>query len=211
MSKVSVRIAALLSGRGSNFLAIARKVLDGTIPGEIVLVLSNRSDAAGLKKAENLGIETLYLSHHGKSREAFDRETVAALRERNVDLVCLAGFMRILSPAFIRAFPMRILNIHPALLPAFRGLEAQRQAFEAGVKVTGATVHFVTEGLDTGPIILQKAVPLREDDTVETLSRRILRQEHKIYPEAVRLFCEGRLEIRGQKVYIRRREKTLSP
>jgi phosphoribosylglycinamide formyltransferase-1 len=203
MSKASACIAVLLSGRGSNFRAIARKVLDGTVPGEIVLVLSNRSDAAGLKRAESLGIETLYLSHHGKSREDFDREMVAALRERNVDLVCLAGFMRILSPAFIRAFPMRILNIHPALLPAFRGLDGQRQAFEAGVKVAGATVHFVTEGLDEGPIVLQKAVPVREDDTVETLSRRILRQEHKIYPEAVRLFCEGRLEVRGQKVYIR--------
>ncbi|UCF80579.1 MAG: phosphoribosylglycinamide formyltransferase [Acidobacteriota bacterium] len=203
MSKASTRIAVLLSGRGSNFLAIARKVLDGTIPGEIVLVLSNRSDAVGLKKAEDLGIDTLYLSHHGKSREDFDREMVAALRERNVELVCLAGFMRILSPIFIRAFPMRVLNIHPALLPAFRGLDGQRQAFEAGVKVAGATVHFVTEGLDEGPIILQKAVPVREDDTVETLSRRILRQEHKIYPEAVRLFCEGRIEVRGHKVHIR--------
>jgi phosphoribosylglycinamide formyltransferase 1 len=197
------RIAVLLSGRGSNFLAIARHVLAGKIPAGIALVASNKSTARGLKKAEQLGFETLYVPYEGKTREAFDAEMAEALRARNVDLVCLAGFMRILSPVFVRAFPMRIMNVHPALLPSFRGTDAQRQALDAGVKVAGATVHFVTEELDGGPIILQKAVPVLDSDTVETLSKRILRVEHKIYPEAVRLFCEGRLEVRGKKVFIR--------
>lgn len=196
------RLAVLLSGRGSNFLAIARRVLDGAIPAEIALVASNKASARGLQKAEQLGFETLCVPHEGKTREAFDAEMVAALRARGVDLVCLAGFMRILSPVFVGAFPMKIMNVHPALLPSFRGTDAQRQALEAGVKVAGATVHFVTEELDGGPIILQKAVPVRDDDTVETLSKRILRAEHRIYPEAVRLFCEGRLAVRGKRVMI---------
>ena len=198
------KIAILLSGRGLNFVAIARKVMDGTIKGDIALVASNKADARGLKKAKPLGFETLFIPHIGKTREAFDEEIVGELRRRSVGLVCLAGFMRILSPVFIRAFPMRIMNIHPALLPAFRGTNAWRQALDAGVKVSGATVHFVTEDLDAGPIILQKSVPVRDGDTVETLSARILRVERQIYPEAVRLFCGGKLEVRERRVYVRK-------
>jgi phosphoribosylglycinamide formyltransferase-1 len=181
------RIAILLSGRGSNFAAIARSVAAGAIDAEIALVLSNRPGAAGIDQAEQMGLPTLVIPSKGMQREEYDRLVVAELQKRAVDLVCLAGFMRLLSPVFIRAFPNRILNIHPSLLPAFPGLEAQRQALEHGVKITGCTVHFVDENLDSGPILLQAAVPVLEGDTVETLSARILAEEHRIYTEAINM------------------------
>jgi phosphoribosylglycinamide formyltransferase-1 len=196
------RVAVLLSGRGSNFRAVARGVFSGSIPAEIAAVLSDRADAAGLRRAAQLGLDARFVSPKGRSREDFDAEMVSILREKAVDLVCLAGYMRILSGAFVRSFPMKILNIHPSLLPAFRGLHAQRQALKAGVKIAGATVHFVTESLDDGPIVLQAAVPVKEGDDEESLSRRILRKEHRIYPEAVRLFCQGRLRVEGSRVKI---------
>jgi phosphoribosylglycinamide formyltransferase-1 len=195
-------LGILLSGRGSNFEAIARNVLSGSIAARIAVVISNREDAAGLERARSLGIEALCLPSKGKDREAYDRELVAALESFEVDIVCLAGFMRVLSPTFIRAFPARILNIHPALLPAFPGLEAQKQALDYGVKFTGCTVHLVDEGVDTGPIICQAVVPVLEDDTLEALSARILMEEHRIYSEALRLVVEDRIRIEGRRVVI---------
>ena len=183
------RIAILLSGRGSNFAAIARNVAAGVIDAEIAVVISNRPGAAGIALAEQLGLPALVVPSQGKQREEYDRLLVAELQQRNVDLVCLAGFMRLLSPTFVRAFPNRILNIHPSLLPSFLGLEAQRQALEHGVKITGCTVHYVDENLDAGPILLQAAVPVLPDDTVETLSARILVEEHRLYTEAINLVC----------------------
>ena len=194
------KLGILLSGRGSNFEAIARNVQAGKIPAEIAVVISNKPEALGLVRAAEMGLATRYIPSKGKEREAFDREVVAALREFDVDLVCLAGFMRILSPYFVREFPRRILNIHPALLPAFPGEDAQRQALEYGVKFTGCTVHFVDEGVDTGPIVCQAVVPVRDDDTVETLSRRILMEEHRIYSEAICLVLENRLRSEGRRV-----------
>jgi len=198
------RIAVLLSGRGSNFMAIHDAILAGKINAEIVLVFSNKKDARGLQIAKERGLETLFLDPKDfPSREEYDKRIVEELKKREVDLVCLAGYMRILTPYFVNQFRNRIMNIHPALLPSFPGLHAQRQALEWGVKFSGATVHFVTEEVDAGPIIIQAVVPVFQYDTEETLSNRILEQEHKIYPEAIRLFFEGKLEVRGRKVYIR--------
>jgi phosphoribosylglycinamide formyltransferase-1 len=197
------RIGILLSGRGSNFEALADSVAAGRIPdAEIAIVISNREGAPGIEKAKARGIETLVIPSKGKEREAYDREVVAALRQRRVDLVCLAGFMRLLSPYFVSEFRNRILNIHPSLLPAFPGLEAQRQAWEYGVKYSGCTVHFVDEQLDAGPIIRQAVVEVRDDDTPETLAARILREEHRIYSEAVRIVLEGRYRIEGRRVLL---------
>jgi phosphoribosylglycinamide formyltransferase-1 len=193
-------IGILLSGRGSNFEAIARNVAAGRIPARIVLVISNREQAPGLERARQMGLKTLFIPSKGKEREAYDQEVVAALKEAEVDLVCLAGFMRILSPVLVRAFPGRILNIHPALLPAFPGLDAQKQALDYGVKFSGCTVHIVDEGMDTGPIVLQAVVPVLDDDTVETLSARILKEEHRIYSEAISLMLEDKVRIEGRRV-----------
>lgn len=194
------KLGILLSGRGSNFEAIARNVQAGKIPAEIAVVISNKADAPGLARAKEMGLATRFIPSKGKEREAFDREVVAVLREFQVDLVCLAGFMRILSPYFIREFPRRILNIHPALLPSFPGEEAQRQALEYGVKFTGCTVHLVDEGVDTGPIVCQAVVPVLDDDTVETLAARILKEEHRIYSEAICLLLEDKLRFEGRRV-----------
>src|SRR5947209_963536 len=197
------RIGVLLSGRGSNFEALAESVAAGRIPNaEIAVVISNREGAPGIERARARGIETRVIPSKGLEREAYDRQVVAALREKQVDLVCLAGFMRLLSPYFVAAFPNRILNIHPSLLPAFPGLEAQRQALEFGVKVSGCTVHFVDENLDAGPILLQVPVPVLDKDTVESLSERILKEEHRIYSEAVRIVLEGHYRIEGRRVLL---------
>src|SRR6202142_1106522 len=197
------RIGVLLSGRGSNFEALADSVAAGRIPNaEIALVLSNREGAGGVERAQARGIETCVIPSKGLEREAYDKLAVAALREKKVDLVCLAGYMRLLSPYFVAAFPNRILNIHPSLLPAFPGLESERQALEHGAKFSGCTVHFVDENLDAGPIILQAAVAIRDDDTPETLAERVLREEHRIYTEAVRIVLEGRYRMDGRRVLI---------
>jgi phosphoribosylglycinamide formyltransferase-1 len=188
------RIGILISGRGSNMIALAEAVNDGRIPNaEIAVVVSDQPNAPGLAKAKERGIETLVIER-GNTREEHDREIVAALTERHVDLVCLAGYMRVLSREFLAAYRGRILNIHPSLLPAFPGLDAQKQALEHGVKFTGCTVHFVDETLDGGPIIAQRVVPVLDDDTVETLSARILNEEHQLYPEAVSLVWENLFE-----------------
>src|SRR5271170_3940185 len=197
------RIGVLLSGRGSNFEALAANVASGHVPNaEIAIALSNREDARGIEKARALGIDARVISSKGLEREAYDKLVIAALQEKRVDLVCLAGYMRLLSPQFVAAFHHRILNIHPSLLPAFPGLEAQRQALEHGVKFSGCTVHFVDENLDAGPIVLQAGITVRDDDTEETLSERILREEHRIYSEAVRIVLEGRYRIEGRRVLI---------
>ena len=175
-----------MTGRGSNMLALSDAIREGTIPNaEIAIVLSDKAAARGLELAAQRGIETRAIERRGRTREEHELEIISALREHRVDLVCLAGYMRLLSPCFVEAFSGRILNIHPSLLPAFPGLDAQRQALDHGVKVSGCTVHFVAETLDGGPIIMQRTVPVIEGDTVETLSARILEQEHKLYPEAV--------------------------
>jgi phosphoribosylglycinamide formyltransferase-1 len=194
------RLGILLSGRGSNFEAIARNVQAGKIPAEIAVVISNKQDAAGLERAREMGLATRFIPSKGKEREAFDREVVAVLREFQVDLVCLAGFMRILSPYFVWEYPRRILNIHPALLPSFPGEDAQGQALEHGVKFTGCTVHLVNEGMDTGPIVCQAVVPVLDDDTVETLAARILKEEHRVYSEAICLVLEDKLRFEGRRV-----------
>jgi phosphoribosylglycinamide formyltransferase 1 len=195
------RIGVLLSGRGSNFEALAASVDAGRLPNaEISIVLSNRDGAPGIGKARVRGIEARVIPSKGLEREAYDKLVVAALREKGVDLVCLAGYMRLLSPYFVAAFPNRILNIHPSLLPAFPGLESQRQALEHGAKFTGCTVHFVDENLDAGPIVLQAVVPIEDNDTPETLAERILREEHRIYTEAVRIVLEGRYQVDGRRV-----------
>jgi len=199
----SNRLGILISGRGSNMLALAKACRTGRIPAEARIVISNIPAAEGLEKAAALGIETLVINHkESRTREEHDMKVAAALEERGVGLVCLAGYMRLLSPAFIREFRGRIMNIHPALLPAFPGLHAQKQAVDYGVRVSGVTVHFVDEGLDSGPVILQTVVPVLQDDTEETLSERILVEEHRSYAEAVRLFFEGKLRIEGRKVLI---------
>ena len=195
------RVGILISGRGSNMVALADAAREGRIPNaEIVLVISDQPDAAGLAKAKERGIETLVVERRGRAREDHDLELVAALRAREVDLVCLAGYMRILSPVFLEAYCGRILNIHPSLLPAFPGLDAQRQALECGVKWSGCSVHFVDETLDGGPIIAQRAVPVYDGDTVETLSARILVQEHRLYPEALALVVRGDYKIVDRRV-----------
>lgn len=197
------RIGLLLSGRGSNFEALADSIAAGRIPNaEIAIVVSNREAAPGVAKARARGIPAQVIPSAGMQREAYDKLVVEALREKRVDLVCLAGYMRLLSPYFVAAFPNRILNIHPSLLPAFPGLESQRQALEHGVKFTGCTVHFVDENLDAGPIVIQAVVPVKDCDTVETLSERVLDEEHRIYSEAVRIILEGRYRIEGRRVLI---------
>lgn len=195
-------LGILISGRGSNFEAIARGVAAGAIPARIAVVISNREDAQGLQRAKAMGLEARSIPSKDRAREDFEKELAAALKNAQVDCVCLAGFMRVLSPCFVRQFPGRILNIHPSLLPAFPGSDAQRQALEHGVKFSGCTVHLVDEGVDTGPIILQAVVPVLDDDTVETLSVRILEQEHRIYPEAVRLLAEDRIQVQGRRALI---------
>ena len=198
---MSRRIGVLISGRGSNLEALAESCASGRIPGaEIALVLSNREGAPGLDRALSRGIAARAIPSKGLDRETYDRQVAAALDEARVELVCLAGYMRLLSPFFVAHFPRRILNIHPSLLPAFPGLEAQRQALEHGVKWTGCTVHFVDENLDAGPILLQSAVAIRDDDTVDSLSARILAEEHRIYSEAVRIVLEGRYRLDGRRV-----------
>lgn len=197
------RLGILISGRGSNFEAIADNVAAGAIPAEIAVVLSNRESAPGLDAARRRGLEAIALPSRGLDREVYDRMLGDELDKRGVDLVCLAGFMRLLSAGFIRRFADRILNIHPSLLPAFPGLDAQRQALEHGVKLAGCTVHFVDEDLDAGPILLQSAVPVRDDDTVETLSARILAEEHRIYSEAIRIVLSGGFSFEGRRVRLR--------
>ncbi|MGC2672912.1 MAG: phosphoribosylglycinamide formyltransferase [Candidatus Acidiferrum sp.] len=195
------RIGVLLSGRGSNFEALADSIASGRVPNaEIAMVISNRGGAPGIERAKSRGTATRVIPSKGLERETYDRQVVAVLNEQKVDLVCLAGYMRLLSPYFVTAFPNRILNIHPSLLPSFPGLESQRQALEYGVKFAGCTVHFVDENLDAGPIVLQAVVPVKDDDTEETLSLRILQEEHRIYSEAVRIVLEGRYKIEGRRV-----------
>jgi phosphoribosylglycinamide formyltransferase-1 len=194
------RLGILLSGRGSNFEAIAANVASGSIDASIAVVISNRSEAKGLETARALGLNAVSIPSKGMEREAYDRLVVAELQKNQVDLVCLAGFMRLLSAYFIREFPLRILNIHPALLPSFPGLDAQHQALEHGVKISGCTVHFVDENLDSGPIIVQAVVPVLDDDTAETLSARILKEEHRIYSEAIRLVLSGDFRIEARRV-----------
>jgi phosphoribosylglycinamide formyltransferase-1 len=196
------RLGILLSGRGSNFEAIADQVAAGAIDAEIAVVISNRPQARGLEVARNRGLNAVLIPSKGLDREVYDRLVVAELRRNEVDLVCLAGFMRLLSAYFIREFPNRILNIHPSLLPSFPGLDAQHQALEHGVKISGCTVHFVDEDLDAGPIIIQAAVPVRDDDTADTLSARILKEEHRIYSEAIRIVLSGRYAILGRRVVL---------
>jgi len=194
------RIGILLSGRGSNFEAIADNVAAGRLKAEIVAVISNRPEARGLEIAKERRLPALCIPSKGVPREDYDAQVVVELRRREVELVCLAGFMRLLSAEFCRAFPMHIMNIHPSLLPAFPGLDAQKQALQHGVKVSGCTVHFVDELLDAGPIIRQATVPVLDDDTVETLSARILEQEHRIYSEAIDVVLAGRYRIEGRRV-----------
>ena len=196
-------LGILLSGRGSNFVAIADSMDAKRIPdARIAIVISNRADAPGIETARKRGLNALVIPSKGKEREAHDREVVAALKEHQVDLVCLAGYMRLLSPWFVRQFPRRILNIHPSLLPAFPGLEAQEQAFAYGVKVSGCTVHFVDEELDHGPIIVQKAVEVLDSDDEHSLGARILEQEHIAYSEAIRIVLEGKVEIVGRRLAV---------
>ncbi len=198
------RVAVLLSGRGSNFMALHDAMRNGRINADIVLVLSNKEDAAGLRAARERGLESLYLNPKlYPEKEEYDRDIIKELRRRNVDLVCLAGYMKVLTSFFCREYKNRIMNIHPALLPSFPGLHVQQKAIDWGVRFSGATVHFVAEEVDMGPIILQAAVPVLRDDTEQTLADRILVEEHKIYPESVRLFFEGRLEVRGRRVFIK--------
>jgi len=198
-----IRIGVLISGSGTNLQAILDACRDGRIPGRVVVVISDRADAYGLERARRAGVDALHLDPSAyPTRTAFDAALAERLRAYQVDLVCLAGYMRLVRKPMLEAFPNRILNIHPSLLPAFPGLEAQRQALEYGVKVAGCTVHFVTAGVDEGPIVLQAAVPVLEGDTVEDLRQRILKEEHRIYPEAIRLFAEGRLVIEGRRVRI---------
>jgi phosphoribosylglycinamide formyltransferase-1 len=194
------RLGILISGRGSNFEAIANSIAARELEAEIAVVISNRPEAAGLETARARGIEAVCIPSKGLDREVYDRMLLEELRKHNVDFVCLAGFLRLLSASFIRAYANRILNIHPSLLPAFPGLDAQSQALEHGVKITGCTVHFVDEELDAGPIVLQTAVPVLDTDTVDTLSARILKQEHHLYSEALQLVLSGGIRIEGRRV-----------
>ncbi len=199
------KIAVLLSGRGSNFRALYKATKKGKIPGEIVLVITDKKEAPGAVSAKEYGIETLYFRRKDyPDKASFDLAMAEEIKKRDVELVCLAGYMRVLSPEFVRKFRGRIMNIHPALLPCFPGLHAQKQAIEYGVKFSGATVHFVDEGVDSGPIIIQAVVPVMQNDTEEILADRILKEEHKIYPEAVRLFLQEKLEIKGRRVFIKK-------
>jgi len=194
------KLGILLSGRGSTFEAIADSIKAGRLQAEIAIVISNRADAPGLESARRRGLNAKLIPSKGRVREEHDREVIAALKEAGVDLVCLAGYMRLLSPEFVGAFPNRVLNIHPSLLPAFPGLDAQKQALEYGAQVSGCTVHIVDEHLDHGPIIVQKAVRVLESDDEHTLSARILEQEHVAYPEAIRLMLSGEVAVEGRRV-----------
>jgi len=197
------RIAVFLSGRGSNFMAIREAAGRGEIDAEIALVFSNKADAPGLVRARKSGLETLFLDPKAfASREDYDRAIIEEIEKRRIDLVCLAGYMKVLTPALCDALKHRVVNIHPALLPSFPGLHVQQKAIDWGVRFSGCTVHFVAAEVDMGPIILQAVVPVLQDDTEETLAARILVEEHKIYPEAVRLYFEGRIEVRGRRVFI---------
>ena len=199
-----LRIGVLASGRGSNLQAIIDAIEAGKLDCRLAVVVSDRADAQALERARKHGTEAVFMDPKGyPNRDAFDQAVLAILAEHQVELVCLAGYMRVLSPMFARALPGQIMNIHPALLPSFPGLHAQRQALQYGVKVSGATVHFVNEGVDTGPIICQAAVSVREDDTEETLAARILAEEHQLYARAIRLYAEGRLQIVGRRVLVR--------
>ncbi|MEW6542168.1 MAG: phosphoribosylglycinamide formyltransferase [Nitrospirota bacterium] len=205
MSKL--RLAVLASGRGSNLQAIIEAIEAGSLDARIVLVLSNKQDAAALERARRHGLEAMFLdpkpySGRPDSREAYDRAILEALKKYEVELVILAGYMKIVTSVLIEAYENRIMNIHPSLLPAFPGLEVQKKALDWGVKLAGCTVHFVTEGVDEGPIIIQAAVPVVEGDTAETLAARILEQEHRIYPKAIQLFAEGRLQVEGRRVRV---------
>ncbi len=196
-----MKIGILISGRGSNMAAIVDAVKSGQIPNsEVAVIIGDKGNAEGLRKAKERGIETLVVEKNGRKRAEHDAEIAAELKKRNVELVCLAGYMRLLSPEFIRAFPDKILNIHPSLLPAFKGLDAQTQAIEYGVKFSGCTVHFVDESLDNGAIVAQTVVEVRDDDTAETLAARILEQEHALYVDAIAKIVEGKFEIRGRRV-----------
>ena len=198
---MTARLGILLSGRGSNFLALQRAVAAGELPAEIALVVSNRPEAAGLARARELGLPAVAIPHQGgPDRAAHEAKVIAALADAAVEWVCLAGYMRLLSAEFVRRWPRRILNVHPSLLPAFPGLDAQRQALEHGVRVSGCTVHLVDEGLDSGPIVVQRAVPVRDGDSVETLAARILEQEHLAYPEALRRLLTERWELAGRRL-----------
>jgi len=196
-------VAILLSGRGSNFLALSDAIEAGKIPARIVLVISNLPDAEGLEHAREKNYPAVCIPSAGVKREAYDRQVVEKLQAADTQVICLAGFMRLLSPWFVRQYPHRILNIHPSLLPAFPGLHSQRQALEWGAKVSGCTVHLVDEKLDHGPIIMQLAVPVLEDDTEDTLNSRILEYEHQIYPKALKLLCEDRVVVENRRVVIR--------
>jgi phosphoribosylglycinamide formyltransferase-1 len=196
------RLGILISGRGSNFEAIADNIAGGALDAEISVVISNRAEVPGLELARRRGLNAVVIASKGLDREVYDRMLVAELHKNGVELVCLAGFMRLLSAFFIREFPNRILNIHPSILPAFPGLDAQRQALDHGVKITGCTVHFVDEDLDAGPIVIQKAVTVLDTDTVESLSARILCEEHRIYPEAIRIVLGGGFRITGRRVVL---------
>lgn len=196
------RLGILLSGRGSNFEAIARNIESGKLDATIAVVIANRAEARGLEIARARGLNAVCLPSKGVDREAYDRQVIAELRRNEVDLVCLAGYMRLLSATFVREFPERILNIHPSLLPAFPGLDAQRQAIEHGVRISGCTVHFVDEDLDAGPIIIQAAVPVRDEDTVESLSERILTEEHRIYSMAIQIVLSRRYRLVGRRVVV---------
>ena len=200
-----INIGVLVSGRGTNLQAIIEAIEEGKIEGKIKIVISDNLDAYALKRAEQYNIETQYINHKEfKNREDYDKKIVETLENKEVELVVLAGYMRILSSYFIKAYKNKIINIHPALLPSFPGLQAQKQAVEYGVKISGCTVHFVDEGMDSGPIILQSAVEVSEDDTEESLAERILKEEHQIYSRAIQLFSQGRLIIKGRKVYIKK-------
>ncbi len=202
--KMMINIGVLASGRGTNLQAIIEAIEDGKIEGEIKMVMSDHPDAFALKRAQQYLIDTRYIDFKEfKNREDYDKEIIKTLKEKKIDLVVLAGYMRILSPYFIRTYQNKIMNIHPALLPSFPGLHAQKQAVEYGAKISGCTVHFVDEGIDSGPIILQKAVEVSDDDTEESLAEKILKEEHQIYPQAIQLFCEGRLVIKGRRVFIK--------
>lgn len=197
---MSARIAVLLSGRGSNFVALADACVRGEVPAEIVVVVSNKADAPGLERARERGIAAVVVPSKGKAREEHEREVIAALEAAGVEWICLAGYMRLLSPEFVGRFPNRIVNIHPALLPAFPGLDAQHQAWEYGAKVSGCTVHLVDAGCDTGPIVVQRTVPVFDDDTAETLSARILGQEHVAYATAMRMLLTRTWRLDGRRV-----------
>ncbi len=199
-----LKLGVLVSGRGSNLQAVIDNIVNGSLPAEVAVVISDQEDAYALEHARKHNIPAVPVSSKGykSKREEYDALLVKELQKRDVELVCLAGFMRIISPALIKSFPNRIMNIHPALLPAFPGLHVQKKALEHGVKFSGCTVHFVDEGMDTGPIIIQAVVPVMDNDTEDSLSERILKQEHKIYSRAIRLFAEGRLRIEGRRVFV---------